>query len=118
MVLVFLFMVRRPVGYGCARGRPEKQRVALNKPRLPRILSQEEAAIYCPENGHIWINNQKRSFHGHLEKSEYKRVYANYSEDNVEHESVAMRSVLQQLWVQYNEMMGHAKYDCPFNGVF
>ena len=80
------------------------------------MLSQEEAAIYCPPNGHLWISNQKRSFHGHLEKSEYKRVFAIYIEDGPEHEQKAMLSVLQQLWVQYNQMKGNGKYDCPFAG--
>ena len=47
----------------------KKQKMDQNKPVLPRVLTQEEAAIYCPPNGHIWISNHKRSFHGHLEKS-------------------------------------------------
>ena len=89
-----------------------------NKPVLPRVLTQEEAAIYCPPNGHIWISSQKRTFHGHFEKSEYRRVFANYMEDGAESQRAAMRSVLQQLWVQYNEMMGYDRYECPFTGVF
>ena len=67
----------------------KKQRQDQNRPKVPRVLSQEEAAIYCPPNGHIWINNQCRKFHGHLEKSEYKRVFASYPEDGVEHEAYA-----------------------------
>ena len=81
------------------------------------MLTQEEAAIYCPPNGHIWISNPKRSFHGSLEKSEYKGVFANYMEDGAASERAAMRSVLQQLWVQYNEIMGYNMYECPFTGV-
>ena len=96
----------------------KKKKMDANMPRLPRVLTQPEAALFCPPEGHIWVSNHRREFWGHLEKSGYRRVWDVYHEDSEEAETACMISVLQKLWVQHNTLNGFARTACPFAGIF
>ena len=99
--------------------RTHKKKTDESRPQLPRVLTQPEAAIFCPPHGHVWVSNYTREFWGHLEKpGGLKRVRGQYVEDTEEAESAAMRSVLQQLWAQYNYTHGYEKGSCPYDGIF
>ena len=93
----------------------KRQKALKDRPVLPRVMSQEEAAVFAPPSAHVWISNYRTEWWGHFLK--YKRVWVPYNNIPGE-DSKACIECLQRLWIQHNEHYGYPRDYCLYSGIF
>ena len=93
----------------------KRQKVLNDRPKLPRAIIQDEAAVFAPPRAHVWISNYRTEWWGHF--LDYKRVYMPNANLPGEDDK-ACQECLRRLWIQHNEHYGFARDHCFYNGIF
>ena len=83
--------------------------------RIPLAFSQPTVQRCAPPGAHTWKGNVRNEWWGHLKPC--SRVVRKLS-DFGNNETEAIRSVLQELWIQYNERETLPRTACPIAGLF
>ena len=80
---------------------------------MPRVISQLEANMYLPLGASIWVSNGRPELWGHM--APYRRVVSPF--DGEDDEARAINLCIKKLWIQYLELFGKPRSECPFHGT-